>query len=89
MTAAEERLQQDADAQILIASIQELQKKLEGLQQSGLEASEEQVKEFQDKHREMSANPSINAFMTAQQELGGLIQEVNQAISEGMAGEEE
>ncbi len=89
LKAAEQKLNEDVDAQVLMEGLQSSQEKLQKLQQAGLQPSEEQVQEFQQKREHMSTNPAISSFMRAQAEFSSMVQEVNEAISEGMKDEDE
>ncbi len=89
LEAAEQNLNDDPDAQLIIQDVQKVQQDLDQLQESGLEPSQEQMKTFNEKRQQMSNNPAIKEFFSAQSELSELIKEVNKAISEGMTGEEQ
>lgn len=89
LKAAEQKLNEDVDAQVLMEGLQSSQEKLQKLQMAGLQPSEEQVQEFQQQREQMSTNSAISSFMQAQEEFSNMVQEVNEAISEGMKDEDE
>lgn len=86
---AQARLNEDIEAQALLEGLQQAQDKVQRLQMSGLQPTEDQMKEVNEKRQQMSSNAAVSAFMQAQSEFGEVVRKVNEAISEGMKKEAE
>ncbi len=79
-----ENMQDDSEASQMIKEIQELQQQIQFAQQSGVQPSEEQIKQFNDLKSKMDTNLTIQAYAKAQNDFSQFMQEVNSAISEGI-----
>ncbi len=88
LSQAEQQLNEDPEAQALLEGLQQAQDKMQRLQASGLQPTEEQMEEVQNARSEMDDNPAVAAFLEAQSEFGELVKEVNAEISEGMKQED-
>ena len=83
-----EQFREDADAQKLVQDVQEAQQALQFSQQTGVQPTEEQVNAFNQKKENLQTNITVRALMKAQDSFNEMMKEVNEAISEGMKGEE-
>ncbi len=83
-----EQFKVDAAAQQLVQEVQEAQQALQFSQQSGVQPSEEQVNAFNQKKENLNTNITVRSLMKAQETFNKMMEEVNEAISEGMKGEE-
>ncbi len=80
-------VQENAEANQMIDKIQDLQQKIQFAQQSGVQPSEEHIKEFNELKQQMNANLTIQAYAKAQEEFNKLMQEVNESITKGIKPE--
>lgn len=83
-----EQFREDAAAQKLVQDVQEAQQALQFSQQTGVQPTEEQVNAFNQKKENLQTNITVRALMKAQDSFNEMMKEVNEAISEGMKGEE-
>ena len=81
------RLNEDTGAQELIKSFQEAQRSIQFAQQSGVQPTEEQIADYQNRQKNLESNLNIIAYMKASDEFYAFMQQVNEAISAGL-GEE-
>ncbi|NLC10748.1 MAG: YlbF family regulator [Firmicutes bacterium] len=82
------QLREDTTAQQVIQEVQDAQQKIEFSQKAGVQPSQEQLTEFQQKRQGMQTNVTIRAFMKAQEDFNTVMKKVNDAISEGVKGED-
>ncbi len=82
------QFKEDEAAQQLVQEVQEAQQALQFSQQSGVQPSEEQVNAFNQKKENLNTNITVRSLMKAQETFNKMMEEVNEAISEGMKGEE-
>lgn len=86
---AGDNLKEDSSAREIVKNVQEARQQLEFMQQSGVEPNQEQVDNINSLQEQMQANLTVRVFVKAQEEFGEVLQQVNQAISEGIANESE
>jgi len=85
---ANENIKADEAASQIIEQINEVQEQINFAQQSGVEPSSEQISQFNDLKDKMQNNLTIQSFIKAQEQFNQVMQDINNAISEGLTGEE-
>ena len=83
-----EQFREDEAAQQLVQAVQEAQQALQFSQQSGVQPTEEQINSFNEKKDTLQTNITVRSLMKAQDTFNEMMKEVNEAISEGMKGDE-
>ena len=84
-----EHFREDDTAQQLVKEVQEAQQKLQFARQTGVQPTQEDVEDFNKKRETMHANASVAALIKAQEDFNNVMKEVNEAITEGIAGQGE
>jgi len=74
----------DTEANKMIQDIQELQQQMQFAHQSGVEPSPEQIQQFNDLKSKMDTSLTIQAYARAQNDFSMFMQNVNNAIGEGI-----
>jgi len=80
-----ENMQEDAEANQMVREIQDLQQQIQFAQQSGVQPSQEQIEEFNNLKSKMDTSLTIQAYAKAQNDFSEFMQDVNNAISEGIS----
>lgn len=83
-----EKFREDTSAQQLVQDVQEAQQVIQFSQQSGVQPTSEQIDSFNQKKETLETNITVRALMKAQDSFNEMMKEVNEAITEGMKGEE-
>lgn len=84
-----QQMKEDPAAQQLIQDVQEAQQRLQFSQQSGIQPTQEQIADFNQKRETLNTNITVRALMKAQEDFNSMMKQVNDAITEGMQGEDE
>ena len=84
---ANENVKEDENATQIIEQINQLQEQINFAQQSGVEPSSEQIENFNELKEKMQNNLTIQSFIKAQEQFNQVMQDINNAISEGLTGE--
>lgn len=82
-------MQGDPEALQLIKKVQEVQRDISQSQQSGVMPTAEQLTEFEKVREEMHSNEKVQIFVKAQEKFNKVMEEINNAISDGITDEEE
>lgn len=83
------RLNEDSDALKLIQSFQEAQRSIQFSQQSGVQPTQEQIVDYENKRKKLESNLNLLAYMKATEEFYAVMKQVNEAISAGIEGKED
>ncbi|SDL62350.1 YlbF family regulator [Halarsenatibacter silvermanii] len=88
MKDAEEAVMADDEAGDLMEELESVQKRVQMAQMNGQEIDQSQKKKLQNLKAKMQQNPKIKDFLTAQQEFNGIMEDVNEIISNTLQGQE-
>ncbi len=77
-------IEEDAEASQMIKEIQELQQQIQFAQQSGVQPSQEQIDQFNGIKDKMDTSLTIQAYARAQNDFSQFMQDINNAIGEGI-----
>ncbi len=74
----------DSEANKMIEDIQEIQQQIQFAQQSGVDPSQDQIDQFNNLKSKMDTSLTIQAYAKAQNDFSQFMQNVNNAIGEGI-----
>ncbi|MDH7578767.1 MAG: YlbF family regulator [Bacillota bacterium] len=86
LRAAETNLDQDSEAQALIKDFQQQQKKIQKLQEAGIEIGEDDLEKFNEVQEKMKENKALQAYFAAQKNFQAILQQVNAIINQILSG---
>ncbi len=86
---ANESIKEDSNASQLVEKINEVQDQINFAQKSGVEPSDEQMNEFNQLKEQMQGNITIQSFLKAQEQFSQVMENINNAISEGITENQE
>lgn len=73
-------IKSDAEASAVFQEVQGIQMKLQQMQQSGQEITEENIQEAQVISEKAGANEKVQSLMEAEQQISGMIDDLNRII---------
>jgi cell fate (sporulation/competence/biofilm development) regulator YlbF (YheA/YmcA/DUF963 family) len=79
-----ENVQGDPEANRLVEEVQKVQQQIQFSQQSGVQPSQEQIDQFNEIKGKMDTSLTIQAYAKARSNFDQLMQNVNNAIGEGI-----
>lgn len=77
---------QDADARALVKDFQQLQQSYQRMQMMGHQLTPENIETLGEMEKKASAHPLVHAYLQAQSDFYGVVNEVNVKIQEGLTG---
>lgn len=83
---ANQNIKDDELASKIIDDINDIQQKISFAQSSGVQPDQDQITQFNELKSQMDSNLTILGFIKAQEKFSQIMQEINQAISEGIGG---
>ncbi|OAT81405.1 YlbF family regulator [Desulfotomaculum copahuensis] len=89
MRDAQEAMLGDSRAQEIIQEFQDKQKAFQMIQSQGHQLTESQKKDAEEMERRMMEHPLIVDFFRAQQDFEGMLEQINNIISEAISGRQE
>jgi len=86
MRDAQEAMLRDPQAQEIIQEFQDKQRAFQMIQSQGHQLTDSQKKDVEDLERRMMEHPLIVDFFRAQQDFEGMLEQINNIISEAISG---
>jgi len=83
------KVNEDSDALQLLQSFKEAQHTIQFLQQTGVQPTEEQIADYQNKRKNLESNLNLLAYRKATEDFYAVMKQVNEAISAGIEGKED
>lgn len=89
MRDAQDVMLKDSRAQEIIQEFQDKQKAFQMIQSQGHQLTESQKKDAEEMERRMMEHPLIVDFFRAQQDFEGMLEQINNIISDAISGRQE